>query len=113
MHFDRRLHIVRCDLASILKKSMEQQTTPVKLRGRPFEIDFNRRYASNLLIRISGAVTNRYDQNQELGVLLGDLGKNLDEVKRPDLPGILLRIRQAVEPCLELIQQKRDRLVLQ
>ena len=46
-------------------------------------------------------------------MLLGDLGKDLDEVERPVFPGVLLGVGQAVVPSLEFVQQEHRGGVLQ
>ena len=81
----------------------------VSLGLRSLKIDQHRVDPVDLLISVGVAVTNRDDQDKQLRVLLGDLGKNLDEVEGPVAPRILLGVRQPVIPGLELVQDEHGR----
>src|SRR5262245_1750926 len=69
--------------------------------------------AVDLLVSIALSVSHGHDQHQELGMLLGNLRQELDEVEGPISPRVLLRVRQSIEPGLKLIQKERRRLLLQ
>ena len=78
----------------------------VAFRVWAFEIHQHRIDALNLLKGVSASVSYRYGKHQQLGVLLGDFRKQLDEIERPFLPRILLRVREAVIPSLELVEDE-------
>ena len=67
----------------------------------------------DLLVGITAAVAHGNHQDEQIRPFFRDLGKNLDEVERPILPGVLLAVGKAVVPGLELVQQQHRRLVLQ
>ncbi len=67
----------------------------------------------DLLIRICLPVPDGYYQHEKLRVLLRNLGKHLNHVRRPGSPRVLLGISQSVEPGLELIENERCRLLLE
>jgi hypothetical protein len=92
---------------------VQQHAPPVMLdsfgASARLEIDLHWVHAVNLLVGVAAAVTNRDDQDEKLGMFLGDLRQNLDKIESPILPGVLLRIRQPIEPRLKLVQQKHRR----
>jgi len=63
--------------------------------------------AVNLLKRLRLIVADGHHQRQEIGMVVGDLGQQLDEVEGPVAPRVLLCVGQAVIPRLELVQQQR------
>jgi hypothetical protein len=104
----RRLHV-----HPVVEETVQQEAKAVAARVRPLEVDLARVHAVNLLVRLGLAVADRDDEHEQFGVLLGDLGEELDEVERPRLPRVLLRVREAVVPGLELVEDERRRRVLE
>ena len=89
---------------------MEQQLLAVAPSCRALEVSLDRPDAADLLKSVGVAVPHRYDQHEQLGVGLGDLGEDLHDVERPVPPRELLGVRQPVEPCLVLVENQRRRL---
>ena len=77
------------------------------------EVDGDWVNAMHLLIGVTAAVANRNDEHQQLRMLFGDLGQDLDEIECPVLPGVLLGVGQPVIPGLEFVQQQHCGGVLQ
>src|SRR5437764_234311 len=109
MRANTRFYIRDRDLKPILKETMKKHSpavllNPVRTTAR-LEIHLNGIHAMHLLVSIGTTVSNRDHEHQEIRMLLCNLRKYLNEVKRPGLPGILLGVRQTIEPRLKLIEQ--------
>ena len=114
---DQRFDGAAGDLQAVFEQTVQQHPAAILLdalgAATCLEVDGDRVNAMHLLIGVAAAVAHRDHQHQQVGPLLGDLRKNLDEVERPVLPRVLLGIGQAVVPRLELVQQQHCRLVFQ
>ena len=98
------------DLQAVLEQTVEQQLLAVAPGGRALEVGLDRPDAADLLKGVGVAVPHRYDQYEQFGVGLGDLGEDLHDVERPVPPRELLGVRQPVEPSLVLVENQRRRL---
>ena len=100
----------RCNLKAVVEEAVQQHAAPVLLNAFSvsacLEVDGHRVDAVHLLVGVAAAVAHRDHQHQQVRALLGNLRQDLDEVEGPVLPRVLLGVRQAVEPCLELVQQQ-------
>jgi hypothetical protein len=105
------------NLNPVLEQPMQQHSAAVVLdtlgTTTSLKIDLHRIHPMDLLIGIGIAVPNRHDQRKEIGVFLGNLRQDLDEVERPVFPRILLGVGQAIKPSLKLIKQKHGRRMAQ
>ncbi len=100
-------------LHPVVEEPVEQEAKTIAPRVRALEVDLPRVHAVDLLVRLGLAVADRDDEHEQFGVLLGDLGEELDEVERPAAPGELLGVREPVVPGLELVEDERRRRVLE
>ncbi len=117
VRLNQRFDGIAGDLQSVVEQAMQQHAAAILLdalgtAGR-LEVDGDRVDAMHLLVGIAAAVAHRDHQHQQIGALVGNLRKNLDEVECPVLPRVLLGVGEAVVPCLEFVQQQHRRLVLQ
>ena len=114
---DQRFDGAAGDLQAVVEQTVQQHAAAILLdalgAAARLEVDGDRVDAMHLLVGVAAAVAHRDHQHQQVGALLGDLRKNLDEVERPVLPRVLLGVGEAVVPRLELVQQQHCRLVLQ
>ena len=114
---DQRFDGAAGDLQAVVEQTVQQHPAAIQLdalgAAARLEVDGDRVDAMHLLVGVAAAVAHRDHQHQQVGALLGDLRKNLDEVERPVLPRVLLGVGQAVVPRLEFVQQQHRRLVLQ
>ena len=76
------------------------------------EIYEYRIYAVNLLDSLRLIVSDRSNEHEQIGVVIGDLGEQLDEVKRPSLDLRLWTITQSIKPRLEFVEEQNGRLRL-
>ncbi len=83
------------------------------LGGRPLEIDDDRVDALDLLEGVGLAVAHGHDQQELVGVLLGDLGQDLDEIEGPAPPRKLLGVGESVVPGLKFVEDQGRRGVLE
>jgi hypothetical protein len=67
------------------------------------KIDEHRIYAANLLESLRLIVADRSNEHEQIGVVIGDLRQQLDEVKRPSLYFGLWTITQSIKPRLEFV----------
>ena len=113
---DQRFDGAAGDLQAVVEQAVQQHPAAIQLdalgAAARLEVDGDRVDAMHLLVGVAAAVAHRDHQHQQVGALLGDLRKNLDEVERPVLPRVLLGVGEAVVPRLELIQQQHRRFVL-
>src|SRR5262249_4527569 len=106
------LDVGRTYLDAVLEETVKEESTPIAFGARALEVDEHRVHAMDLLVSISRAVPHRHDEHEQLRALLRDLREDLDEVEGPVLPRVLLRVRETIEPRLELVQQESRGLLL-
>ncbi|MNR04945.1 hypothetical protein D3C85_1209430 [compost metagenome] len=105
------------DLQAVVEQTVQQHPPTILLDAfgvaTRLKINGDRVNAVYLLVGVAAAIAYRDDQHQQLGMLLGDLRQDLDEIKRPVLPRVLLGVGQAVVPRLEFVQQHRGSVLQQ
>src|SRR3546814_1106457 len=110
MYAQQRLDIRPADLQTVFEQTVQQHPAAIVLdtlwTATSLEVDLNRVDAMDLLVGVGVAISHRYDQRQQVGVLLGDFREDLNEIERPVLPRELLGVGETVIPGLELIEQQ-------
>ena len=109
VYLDRLRNFVACHLDAVIKEAVQEKTKAILLCRRPLKVNNDRVDPLNLLKGVCVSVANGNDKYQQIGVLLGDLREDLNEVEGPVAPWILLGIRQPVIPRLEFVQDECGR----
>lgn len=113
MCLDRFRNFVVCHLDAVIKEAVQEKTKAILLRGRSLKVNNDRVDPLNLLKGVRVSVANGNDKRQQIGMLLGDLRENLNEVEGPVTPWVLLGVRQPVIPRLEFVQDECGRCVFE
>ena len=81
----RALDFAAGDVQPILEDAVKQKPLPILLGLSSLKIDKHWVDAVNLLIRLRLIVADGGDEHEQIGMVVGDLGEQLDEVKCPSL----------------------------
>src|SRR5437870_5335655 len=106
MRRDESLDVAIGDIQPILEDTVQQKTLTVALCLTALKIDQHGIYAANLLESLRLIVADRSNEYEQIGVVIGDLGEQLDEVKRPSLNLGLWTITQSIKPRLEFVEEQ-------
>jgi len=110
---DQALDLAISYLKTVLEQTVEQQTQSVVFGGWPLKVNNGGVHTLDLLKSIRVSISNRHNEHKQVGVFLGDLGQNLDEIEGPGSPGVLLGVGEAVIPRLEFIEDECRRRMLE
>lgn len=106
MWLDEAVDLSSGDVHAVFKDAVKQKALTILSGLRALEVHQHRVDTVNLLVRFRLVVTDGGNEDEQVGVVVGDFRKQLDEVERPVAPRILLCVGQAVVPRLEFVQQQ-------